>query len=162
MPELHQAAIALGSNLPSAWGAPVDNLLEAIARIGELGRVTAVSSFLATAPEIFLDQPEFVNAALLLETALDPLQLMCALLAIETAMGRIRSGVPAKGPRLIDLDLIFFDALVLDTAELTLPHPGVAERRFVLAPLAEVAPGWVHPVTGATVAEMLAATRGTE
>jgi 2-amino-4-hydroxy-6-hydroxymethyldihydropteridine diphosphokinase len=162
MPELHQAAIALGSNLPSAWGAPVDNLREAIARIGELGRVTAVSSFLATAPEIFLDQPEFVNAALLLETALDPLALMRALLAIETSMGRIRSGVPAKGPRLIDLDLIFFDALVLDTAELTLPHPGVAERRFVLAPLAEVAPGWVHPVTGATVAEMLAATRGTE
>ncbi len=157
MPELHQAAIALGSNLPSAWGAPADNLREAIARIGALGRVTAVSSFLATAPEMFLDQPEFVNAALLLETALDPLALMRALLAIETAMGRVRAGVPAKGPRLIDLDLIFFDALLLETPELALPHPGVAERRFVLAPLAEIAPELAHPVTGLTVADMLAA-----
>jgi 2-amino-4-hydroxy-6-hydroxymethyldihydropteridine diphosphokinase len=155
MPEPHQAAIALGSNLPSTFGGPSDNLREALARIGALGRVTAVSSFLATAPELFVDQPEFVNAALLLETALAPLDLMRALLAIETAMGRIRTGVPAKGPRLIDLDLIFFDALVLETPELSLPHPAVAERRFVLAPLAEIAPAWTHPVTGLTVADLL-------
>jgi 2-amino-4-hydroxy-6-hydroxymethyldihydropteridine diphosphokinase len=155
MPEPHQAAIALGSNLPSTFGGPSDNLREALARIGALGRVTAVSSFLATAPELFVDQPEFVNAALLLETALAPLDLMRALLAIETAMGRVRTGVPAKGPRLIDLDLIFFDALVLETPELSLPHPAVAERRFVLAPLAEIAPAWTHPVTGLTVGDLL-------
>ena len=154
---MHSAAIALGSNLSSAFGQPADNLRAAVERIGTLGRVTDVSSFLATEPEMYLDQPRFVNAALLLETELSPLELMRALLRIEVAMGRVRTGVPPKGPRVIDLDLIFFDDVAMETEELTLPHPGVAERRFVLAPLAEIAPEWVHPETGKTVAEMLAA-----
>src|SRR5580698_2949917 len=152
-----KAAIALGSNLASAFGQPADNLHIAIARIGELGQILRVSYFLETEPEMYLDQPRFVNAALLLETALKPLQLMQALLAIEAAMGRVRTGVPTKGPRAIDLDLIFFDDMVIETEELTLPHPGMAERRFVLQPLAEIAAEWVHPRTGKTVAEMLAA-----
>jgi 2-amino-4-hydroxy-6-hydroxymethyldihydropteridine diphosphokinase len=155
MPEIHNAAIALGSNLSSALGGPRENLDAAVARIGELGRVVAVSSYLTTAPEIYIDQPDFLNAALLLETPLGPVKLMRALLAIERAMGRVRTGVPPKGPRVIDLDLIFFDAVVMESDELTLPHSGVAERRFVLAPLAEIAAGWVHPGTGSTVAEML-------
>ena len=155
MPELHNTAVALGSNLPSKFGAPADNLREAIARITTLGQVKAVSSFLTTAPEIYAAQPNFVNAALLLETALPPLELMRALLAIELAMGRVRTGVPPKGPRLIDLDLIFYDDLVLDSPGLTLPHPALASRRFVLAPLAEIAPNLIDPVTNLTIAALL-------
>ncbi len=161
MPEVHTAAIALGSNLPSELGSPEQNLRAAIVRIGELGRVTAVSSFLVTEPEIYLDQPKFLNAALLLETALEPLALMRALLAIEVVMGRVRTGVPPKGPRVIDLDLLYYGEARLETTELTLPHPGLAERRFVLGPLAEIAPDWVHPGTGLAVAAMLRGLGGT-
>jgi 2-amino-4-hydroxy-6-hydroxymethyldihydropteridine diphosphokinase len=93
---------------------------------------------------------------MLLETKLGPVELMRALLGIEQAMGRERESVPAKGPRTIDLDLLLMDDLVLDADELTLPHPAMAERRFVLEPLAEIAPVMVDPVTGRTVAEMLA------
>jgi len=142
---MHRAAIALGSNLSSGLGGPRENLVAAVERIGALGRVAAVSSFVATEPEIYTAQPEFLNAALLLETALGALELMRALLGIERAMG----------PRIIDLDLIFFDDVVMESEELTLPHPGVAERRFVLGPLAEIAGDWVHPVSGVRVGEML-------
>ncbi len=91
----------------------------------------------------------------MLETRLEPQQLMTVLLGIESAMGRSRVGVPSKGPRIIDLDLIFVDSIVLKTGELTLPHPALAERAFVLRPLAEIAPEWVHPVLGLSVREML-------
>jgi 2-amino-4-hydroxy-6-hydroxymethyldihydropteridine diphosphokinase len=161
MPEPHTAAIALGSNLPSRFGTPADNLQEAVARLRTLGRIASVSCFHATAPEIFTAQPEFVNAALLLKTSREPLDLMQALLAIEQAMGRVRTGVPHKGPRLIDLDLIFFGDRTMNTPTLILPHPGIAQRRFVLAPLAEIAPEWKHPATGLTVAEMLRNLQGT-
>jgi 2-amino-4-hydroxy-6-hydroxymethyldihydropteridine diphosphokinase len=152
----HLAAIALGSNLPSQWGDPSANLREAIRRLKELGVVRAVSSFYETAPVGYADQPNFINAAALVQTTLSPEALMAALLSIEQRMGRDRASVPAKGPRIIDLDLIFFDDLVLRTPELTLPHPGRAERRFVLQPLAEIAPDWRDPLSGFTVAEMLA------
>lgn len=156
MPELHRAAIALGSNLSSGLGGPPEHLDVAVHWIAGLGRVVAVSTYLVTAPEIYLDQPEFVNAALVLETELGPLELLHTLLGIEGVMGRVRTGIPRKGPRVIDLDLIFFDAVVIASEELTLPHPGVAERRFVLRPLDEIAGDWVHPVTGLTVGDMLA------
>jgi 2-amino-4-hydroxy-6-hydroxymethyldihydropteridine diphosphokinase len=169
------AAIALGSNLPPSLNAsdpsaesklqspgPAHNLRDATERLGKLGRVTAVSSFYVTDPVGFVDQPRFVNAALLLQTQLEPLELMRELLAIEFAMGRDRTAAPAKGPRIIDLDLLLMGDLVLTRAvsgdgltELTLPHPAMAERRFVLEPLAEIAPALVHPVFGSTVGELL-------
>lgn len=153
----HVAAIALGSNLDSHWGDPAANLREAVRRIRELGQMRAVSSFYRTAPVGYTEQPEFTNAAVLVETEFEPVELMRALLAIERAMGRDRSvGVPAKGPRIIDMDLLLVDDVVLNTPELTLPHPAMSERRFVLEPLHEIAPEMRDPVSGRTVAEMLA------
>lgn len=150
------AAIALGSNLTSPWGDREANLCEAIGRVAKLGEVRAVASFHDTEPVGTSDQPMFLNGAMLLETELEPVELMHALLAIERAMGRDRVLVPAKGPRTIDLDLLLMDDLVLENDELTLPHPAIAERRFVLEPLAEIAGAMVDPVSGRTVAEMLA------
>ncbi|WP_089836540.1 2-amino-4-hydroxy-6-hydroxymethyldihydropteridine diphosphokinase [Granulicella pectinivorans] len=148
------AAVALGSNL----GDRVGNLLEAIRQVRGLGTVTAVSSFYDTEPVGYVDQPRFVNAALLLETTLTAQDLMTALLAIETAMGRVR--VVDKGPRLIDLDLLLFGDAVIRSDALTLPHPGLRERQFVLEPLAEIAPGMVDPRSGLTVSRMLALVTG--
>ena len=149
------AAVALGSNLASEYGGLEQNLREAIRRVRELGEVRAVSSWFDTAPVGFTEQPRFLNGALLLETELAPEELMRALLGIERAMGRDRAAAPAKGPRVIDLDLLLMGDLIISTSQLTLPHPAMAERRFVLEPLAEIAPGMVDPVSGRTVAEML-------
>ena len=158
------AAIALGSNLASEWGDREANLREAIGRVGELGELRAVSTFYDTAPVGFAEQGNFLNGAMLLATDLEPLELMRALLEIERAMGRDRATGIAKGPRTIDLDLLLMDDVVLasarslkDHTELTLPHPAMAERRFVLEPLAEIASAMVDPVSGRTVAELLAA-----
>lgn len=151
------AAIALGSNLPSSFGAPADNLREAIRRMESLGRVKAISSFHTTDPVGYLDQPQFVNAAALLETSLSPVDLLHGLLGIEQAMGRDRTSAPPKGPRIIDLDLLLYGDLVLATSELTLPHPAMHQRAFVLAPLAEIAPALQHPTLHAKVSDILAA-----
>jgi 2-amino-4-hydroxy-6-hydroxymethyldihydropteridine diphosphokinase len=149
------AAIALGSNLNSEFGDREANLEEAVQRIGGLGEVRAVSSFYDTEPVGFLEQPRFFNGALVLETELEPVELMRELLGVERAMGREREGAVAKGPRVIDLDLLLYGDVVISTEELTLPHPEMQARRFVLEPLAEIAPEWVHPVLGVTVGTML-------
>jgi 2-amino-4-hydroxy-6-hydroxymethyldihydropteridine diphosphokinase len=141
--------------LPSGFGSREENLRAAIRGISKLGAISRTSTFFDTEPVGFLDQPRFLNAALLLETALTAQDLMRELLTVERSMGRQREGVPAKGPRVIDLDLIWVDNLVLNTEALTLPHPAMHERRFVLEPLAELAPDWVHPRLGSSVAEML-------
>jgi 2-amino-4-hydroxy-6-hydroxymethyldihydropteridine diphosphokinase len=154
MPRAATAAIALGSNLDSQWGDREQNLREGIRRLESLGHIRAVSAFYDTAPVGYTDQPRFLNAALLLETGMKPLDLMRGMLSIERAMGRERT-VP-KGPRVIDLDLLLYDDLVMNTDELMLPHPAIAERRFVLEPLAEIAPQMKHPASGLTVSEMLA------
>jgi 2-amino-4-hydroxy-6-hydroxymethyldihydropteridine diphosphokinase len=147
------AAIALGSNLTSEFGDREGNLREALRRLAELGEVKAVSSFHDTEPVGYTDQPRFLNGAAVLETSLTPSELMRALLEIEHGMGRERA--IAKGPRVIDLDLLLDGDRVMNTAELTLPHPEMQERRFVLEPLNEIAGDWVHPVLRITVEEML-------
>jgi 2-amino-4-hydroxy-6-hydroxymethyldihydropteridine diphosphokinase len=153
----HTAAIALGSNLSSTFGDPTTNLHEALGRIEDIDAtsIVAVSSFHTTDPVGYLDQPHFVNAAALVTTTLPAADLLHRLLAIEQAMGRDRTGVPEKGPRIIDLDLLLYDDFVLSTSELTLPHPAMHERRFVLAPLAEIAPTMRHPSLHRSIADLL-------
>ena len=151
------AAIALGSNLDSVVGDRAANLNLAVEHLRGLGDVLAVSRSYDTAPVGYLNQPRFLNAVALLETELDPLELLDRLLAIERAMGRDRSKTVAKGPRVLDLDLILFGDVVMQTPALTLPHPAMRERRFVLEPLAEIAPTMIDRVSGRTIAELLAA-----
>ncbi|MFN0148521.1 MAG: 2-amino-4-hydroxy-6-hydroxymethyldihydropteridine diphosphokinase [Dehalococcoidia bacterium] len=142
--------LALGSNL----GARLENLRAAVAMLQEGGvQVTARSSIWETAP-VPADQPPFLNAALAGETALAPLELLRLAKSVEWRLGR-RPG-RRWGPRPIDIDLIFSGEQSLDSAELTLPHPRIAERAFVLAPLAEVWPGPL-PVLGSRAVEVLAA-----
>ncbi len=155
------AAIALGSNLPSPFGDPAANLSEAVHRLGALGQVVAVSSFYETDPVGYTDQPRFTNAAALLATELGPLALLRALLSIEQTMGRRREiDSPPKGPRLIDLDLLLYEdsqgrSLLLNDPELSLPHPELPFRRFVLEPLAEIAPTMRFPPANKTIRELL-------
>jgi len=140
--------LGLGSNL----GNRQQNLERAIERLGTAGRVTAVSSFYETEPREFIRQPWFLNCALALETEKMPRQLLSAVLAIERQMGRRR--LRAKGPRSIDIDILMFGNAVIDTLTLTVPHPAMHQRRFVLEPLAEIAPEARHPVLKHTMREL--------
>jgi 2-amino-4-hydroxy-6-hydroxymethyldihydropteridine diphosphokinase len=146
-----KAYIGLGSNL----GDRMATLRTAIERFESLGRVTSVSSLYKTEPVGYLEQPSFLNAVIALETALTPADLLHALLGIERDLGRARSFPNA--PRTLDLDLLLVDNVILDTPELTLPHPRQHGRAFVLVPLAEIAPQVVHPGSGKTMQELLRA-----
>jgi 2-amino-4-hydroxy-6-hydroxymethyldihydropteridine diphosphokinase len=143
--------LSLGSNVADRAG----NLREAIRRLAALGTVRAVSGLYETEPvEVEDEQPWFLNCAVLLETDLSPQDLLASSLGVERAMGRRRSGVHSA--RQIDIDILYFDDLVLNEPELTIPHPGASRRKFVLAPLAEIAPDFRDPLTKRTAAEMLA------
>jgi 2-amino-4-hydroxy-6-hydroxymethyldihydropteridine diphosphokinase len=154
-----QILIALGANMPSRAGLPADTLEAALSALGMQGvAVLKVSSFIETEAWPDPADPPFTNAVASLQTALQPLALLELLHAIETAFGRVRSRPNA--PRTLDLDLLAHGGTVLTGAGLILPHPRLAERRFVLQPLAEVAPDWRHPITGLTPGEMLALLPG--
>lgn len=140
--------LSLGSNL----GDRSANLNSAIEKLGKLGKIEAVSSFYESEPVEFTSQPWFVNCAVELNTEKMPKQLLSALLGIEQQMGRRRT--QNKGPRVIDIDILLFGSSVVDTGQLTVPHPAMHERRFVLEPLAEIAPEIRHPVFKRTIREL--------
>jgi 2-amino-4-hydroxy-6-hydroxymethyldihydropteridine diphosphokinase len=150
------AYIALGSNLDSKHGSREQTLTAASDRLERLGRVTARSSLHETEPVGYRDQPAFLNAVVALETQWEPLPLLRALLAIERELGRDRSRALTNGPRTLDLDLLLMGACIIAGEELSLPHPALVQRRFVLAPLAEIAPQVRHPQSNHTMAELLA------
>jgi 2-amino-4-hydroxy-6-hydroxymethyldihydropteridine diphosphokinase len=146
------AIIGLGSNLGDRRGA-LDGAIAALSATPGV-RVRRVSSYRETEPVGGpAGQGSYLNAAAALETTLDPLELLHVLRAIEARFGRVRT--VRWGERTLDLDLLLFDDRIIETPELTVPHPRLRERRFVLEPLAEVAPAVVEPRSGRTVSELL-------
>ncbi len=149
------AYIALGSNLVSSAGDPEVTVLTAMARLTAFGRLLSCSSLYATEPVGYVAQPAFVNAVAAVETILDPEPLLQQLLAIEREFGRDRAHAIVNGPRTLDLDLLLLGDLIYTSPTLTLPHPSLARRRFVLAPLSQIAPDLTHPVFHVTMSRLL-------
>ena len=147
--------IALGANLPSNVGPPRATLEAALRSLAqEGGEIVARSHLYQSSPVPKSDQPDYLNAVVRIESALDPSALLAVLGAIETRFGRRRG--ERNAARSLDLDLIAYDDLIRDVAPI-LPHPRMHERAFVLLPLAEIAPGWVHPRLRLSVAALIRA-----
>jgi 2-amino-4-hydroxy-6-hydroxymethyldihydropteridine diphosphokinase len=142
--------IGLGSNV----GDRAANLEAALTALAELGTIKARSSVYETQPMEVPNQQWFLNRAVALETELMPKQLLARLLDIERSLGRKRCTTQPKGPRTIDLDILLFGSSVVDAAGLTIPHPAMHQRRFVLEPLAEIAPDARHPVFKRSMREL--------
>ena len=141
--------LSLGSNL----GDRDTNLREAIARLAKVGELKAVSSFYETEPVDVQEQPWFLNCVIALETNLSAQELLARALATEREMGRQR--VREKGPRVVDVDILLAGDRIISEPGLKIPHPAMHERRFVLEPLAEIAPLAIHPVLRKTAKELL-------
>ncbi len=143
--------IGFGSNLGDRWKL-INQAIEAVTGLPQ-SRLVKLSSLYETAPVGYLDQGAFLNGVLQLRSLLPPRRLLEQLLAIESRLGRVR--VERWGPRTIDLDIIIIGDEIIDREELKVPHPEMAGRRFVLEPLAELAPDLVHPVKQQTITEIL-------
>lgn len=140
--------IGIGSNLSDRH----QNLLRALELLSEKVTLGKVSSIYETEPVGYDKQPLFLNLVCKVETELSPQLLLKQLKEIERGMGRKASF--RNAPRVIDLDILFYDHIVMERNELTIPHPGLTERQFVLVPLEEIAPGLVHPVKKKTVKQL--------
>jgi 2-amino-4-hydroxy-6-hydroxymethyldihydropteridine diphosphokinase len=140
--------LSLGSNV----GDRQANLQQAIEQMGKIGKVTKQSAFYETEPMEVADQPWFLNCAVELDTELMPKQFISAVLDIERAMGRKRS--KKKGPRTIDMDVLLFGKSIIEMKGLTVPHPAMHLRRFVLEPMVEIAPEVRHPIFKRSMREL--------
>lgn len=152
---MNRAYLSLGSNI-----APEQNLPAAVRELGRYGRVVSVSNVWQTPPEGDVNQPDFLNAAVLLETEFSAGYVRQTLIpAIEQALARVRDPANRNAPRTIDVDLSLFNSETLSIGGRTVPDPDVLTRAFVAVPLAELDPGYVHPETGRTLAEIAAELR---
>lgn len=144
------AYLSLGSNLGDRAG----SLTYALQQLSTAGRIASQSSMYETEPVDVADQPWFLNCAVCLETSFPAAELLTNVLSIERLMGRHRSQI--KGARSIDVDIVLYGDFIIETPELTIPHPAMHRRRFVLEPLAEIAPNLVHPLLHKTISRLLA------
>ncbi|MBD2489726.1 2-amino-4-hydroxy-6-hydroxymethyldihydropteridine diphosphokinase [Aulosira sp. FACHB-615] len=145
-----QIAVALGSNLGDSW----QILTDAIAKLSAVPnmQLTATSSWYKT-KAVGPPQPDYINGCIIMQVNISPQGLLETLLAIEQQFGRVRQ--ERWGPRSLDLDLLLYDQVILDTPNLQIPHPRMRERAFVLVPLAEIAPDWIEPVSGYTIKQLV-------
>jgi len=146
---MHTVYIALGTNL----GARRQNLAQAEKALKQIVFVVSKSSIYETPPWGYSDQPAFLNQVLMIDTSLEPENLLVELKRIERELGREESF--RYGPRLIDLDILFYDNIVYNSDKLSIPHPQIVNRAFVLTPLVELAPEMMHPIENKTMSELL-------